>query len=123
MNIEYSLEIHLSHARITAQGEVRDAAEVLGYAQAIADELEKLDIRNVLVDHRKITGTMDPAVGADIAKALSDNVRGVETRRLAVVTSQERFQFLKLFETMARNRGLMILAFDTIDDALHWLEG
>lgn len=121
MPIAYELEIKDDHIHVTARGELQSVDEVTDYLHPLMDELVTLDAHTVLLDHRLITGDVEKVRSFNFADTLSQYFDKLSVLRIAVVSSQERFQYMKFIEAIAQNRGLMLLAFDSMSDAHQWL--
>jgi len=121
MPIDYDTVLKGDVLWVTALGETMSVDVLVEYVRAMTQDALDMGVKKVLVDNRRIIGAMDVLQSHDFAVDVEEQIELAKTIRWAVVTSPERMKALRFFETVARNRGLSILAFDTIEEAEDWL--
>ncbi len=123
MAVTYDLEIMDGYGLVVAQGVIEGLDELGDYIRRMLDDVYQRGLERVLVDHRHLAGDFDISQKPEFALRIMELAASVRGSRWAVVTSPERRDFLYYFETVARNRGFMVLAFDTPEEAETWLLG
>lgn len=117
MKSQYSVEKRADYLYLALTGEYRKE-DFLSYPKIVAEECAKAKMKKVLVNGLNLKGTNVPTMdrffmGETIAKDLGTKIK------LAVAWPKEHID--KFAETVAVNRGAMILVIDSIDAAEKWL--
>ncbi len=123
MMIEYDVVPGDAYVSVCGRGEMRSVKDIAGYAWSMINDVLKTDSRKVLLDDTGIIGEMNTIDGYDAAVSIANEFGRARTIRCAIVPSAERMQGLRFFETVARNRGLMVRVFATTEEAENWLIG
>ena len=74
----------------------------------------------VILDTRKAHAKMS-AINLWYLAAELSNLRKTFCRKTAVLCPLERFEYASFFALCAKNRGLQVQAFTSIEDAIEWL--
>ena len=95
-----------------------DKEEFLSYPQLVLEQCQKEGVNKVLVDGTSLSGTDVPTmdrffIGEEIANQLRFKVK------VAVVWPKEHIN--RFTETVAVNRGGLMIVVDTVDAAHNWL--
>jgi len=123
MPATYEYEVKNGYAQATTQGTISTMDDVMTYVQSLIEDTNRMDMNNLLLDHRKVTGDLDTLKSFNFAVKVTNKVVGMRALRLAIVAHRERMEFLKFFETAAQNRGMMVVGFDSMEEALRWIKG
>ena len=104
---------------IRSYGEVCEQ-DLIASRERVADIIRERGIKKVLVDARKSTSLPStyPLFLFGSSFAEKDVLR---TMRLAAVVGEMTRKDMTFIETVARNRGVEVRVFDSMDDALAWL--
>jgi len=117
--------VHLRHLlRFTAQGEI-DYPELKKAVKEIALVPGAFVEYDVLVDTRGSELHLSAGEIWNIASDLAEAVHASPSKgfiaKVAVICPVDRFDYAKLFELCAQNRGLNVRAFTRFEDVFDWL--
>jgi len=117
MKSELAIELKDNFLYYTLSGEY-DINEFMLYPKMVADDCEKANIYNVLINGLNVNGTNVPTMdrfflGETIAKLLGSKIK------LAIVWPGEHIN--KFTENVAVNRGTQLLIVGDIETAKEWL--
>jgi hypothetical protein len=105
--------------RATPEGKayVEKAEQLL---KDIADASAGLEGFHVLVDTRRITGSLTAVELFHLADKLA-HYRRTFGNKTAIICPVERFDHSRFFALCAENKGFNVQAFTTYEDAMEWL--
>lgn len=116
MGFELTATDRSDHLLLTVSGEYK-FERLFGLIEQIKIEADKAGRRKVIVDCRKIEGTMTEADrfqgGQHIAQVLGSRIHAALVMPPGQIT--------KLGEIAAVNRGAVVLVTDSMDEAIAWL--
>lgn len=91
------------------------------YMTAVVEYCGEHDFRKVLLDERQLLWPRDIFVDYDLAEWMVGRQIGAQIKKLACVTTPERFQANSDFETLSLNRGINFRACQSMEAAVEWL--
>jgi hypothetical protein len=105
--------------RATPEGKayIEKAEQLL---KEIADASAGLEDFHVLVDTRRITGSLTAVELFHLADKLA-HYRRTFGHKTAIICPVERFDHSRFFALCAENKGFNVQAFTTYEDAMEWL--
>ncbi len=128
MSMKLEMRPESGFLRVAAMGEF-SLAEAKGTFLEMLEAVARHQVRKVLVDGRRLEGepeTMERFYyGEFAANAFVESAnRGTVARstRFAYVLEEPVLDPRRFGETVAVNRGMLLKAFDNLQDALAWLE-
>lgn len=121
MAIAFELESLEGYVRITAAGSVDTVGCLQEYMGEMLAAVTEQGADRILVDNRDIRGVVSVAEMGEFTSGLVEQAELLKDARWAIVSSPERLEYVHFIETVARNRGFMVLSFDAVDDAMSWL--
>ena len=107
----------LVRARPDGRAQLEDAEQML---KDIVAAGAGLDDYEVLVDTRRVTGSLSAADLWTLAEKLA-RFRATFARRTAILCPLEKFDHSRFFALCAENRGFNIQAFTSYEEAMEWL--
>jgi len=120
MSILFRMSVTGQRLLVTASGEDDSPAQVLEYGLAVIEAAIQHQVRQVLCDERNLTyriGTVDTYLVAEkIAEAAP------KVGRVALVCNAAGKTDAKFWENVAVNRGLIVRVFQSMDEAVGWLD-
>jgi hypothetical protein len=105
------------HATPEGAADLKAAERLLAELARHSEGLEDFD---VLVDTRRVNGTLSAAQLWFLSEQLA-RYHGNFARKTAILCPVERFDHAQFFALCAENRGFNIMAFDSYEDAMEWL--
>ena len=123
MAVDFTFQKQDGFARVTSRGRLETVDELVAYVRRVATTALERGVRAVLLDHRALPSSSEVMDTHRYAPDVAERIETAKPIRWAVVTAPERLPAVKHFETVAQNRGLMMLAFDAVEDAETWLRG
>jgi len=121
MSYQITLTINPSYIHAIIVGE-NSRENVMNYMREIREKCESSGIFRILIEEHlegPRLGTIDVF---QIVREGSEKNRGL-IREIAYVDMNASGDLMKFAETVARNRGLRMKAFNNIQDAENWLQG
>ena len=123
MKLEMKIEPTFLYAKLSGDFSLKEAKTSF---LALMDAVAENRCKNVLVDGREVTGDvrlLERFIYGEFA-ANTVRKRGLSCNpRFAYVLEPPILDPKKFGETVARNRGMEVKAFDMLRDALEYLEG
>lgn len=84
-------------------------------------DCNKVDNRQVLLDHRKIILPNDCSATYEVAVSSIEKLATKKTFKVALIVRPERMEFARIYEAIGHNRGLDLKAFEQVHMAMAWL--
>jgi hypothetical protein len=126
MSMTLELRIEGDILKVGAMGKF-SLAEARRTFLEMLEALARHEVRKVLFDGRQITGEPQTMERFYFATFAADSVinfaaRGISpATRFAYVLEEPVLDARRFGETVAVNRGMLVRAFDNLDDAIEWL--
>jgi len=105
---------------IRSYGEVNER-DLTASRDRVAEIIRERGLTEVLVDARELTSLPPTFALFLFGKSFADN-EGLRTMKLAGVVSEKTTKDMSFIETVARNRGVAMRIFKSMEAAVAWLK-
>ena len=119
MSIEYRIAIEGDLLRVVATGTDDSLAEAQAYSLAVLQAAVEHGATRILSDERELAYRLGIIDTYALAQAIAE--RAPSVGRAALVTARENQPEAEFWETVVRNRGLVVRIFERLEDAEAWL--
>lgn len=119
MAIKYTIEIQKDLLKVTAKGKDDDMNDAIAYSSAVIQAAIENKSRKVLCDERELEYAISITETYQLAETASKHA--INLNKLAIVCDEKSLEDGKFYETVAANRGLIILVTSNFEEALKWL--
>ena len=120
MAITYQMERQDSVLRVIAKGKDDNMNEVSAYSTAVIEAAIQYNSKKILCDERELEYSISVIDTFNLAQAASKYA--INLSRIAIICDQRYLADGKFYETVATNRGLIVLVTSDYKEALKWLE-
>lgn len=120
MAIHYGFEVKGDLLVVTTSGFDETLADAEQYTVDIIDACNTNACQRVLCDEREFEYRLDTVDTYQLAEFAAEAAPRV--RRVAIVTGAANLEDGKFYETVARNRGLYVRIFGSMEAARAWLD-
>jgi hypothetical protein len=123
MEFEYEVQAREGYVEATLTG-VRTPTTLIAAAEQVTEVCKELKILKVLVDVRRMTGSLDTLETFEVAgHQIPQRPMTRQLARSAILDLPVNMERMHFFETVAVNRGFNVRVFDDETAAVEWLLG
>lgn len=120
MAINYEIESAGELLKVKTSGIDESKEEVMAYGFGILEAAIKNGATKVLCDERDLVYNLSLTDTYQLAKLAAQEAK--QLSKIAVVCASQYLESGEFYETVAQNRGLVILLTDDMEKAKTWLE-
>ena len=119
MPISFKHEIVGKTLKVYTSGKDDSLEDAINYTLAIIDIAKKQECTKIYCDERQLEYAISIIDTYQLAKKAAEEVKGL--RKIAIVCDEKFLDDGKFYETVARNRGLIVFVTTDNEEALEWL--